>query len=407
MYFHGDDKTQCCGCGLCSRICPHNAITMHSDDCGFSYPSVDSSLCINCGLCEKHCIFVQKLSEPKPDPKIFAVCNKDDAIVSQSSSGGMFTLMAEEIFRQGGTVYGVAYTDAFRVEHQKAESMESANAFRTSKYVQSDNTILYASVKQDLEEQKPVLVTGTPCQIAGLTEYLSCNRVDTSMLFTCDNICHGVSSPLTFQDYIAALKQSLSADDCITYFNMRHKGEVGSATTLEVRSQKKGVLREIKDFSYYRLFLNRIANRPSCFVCPFTSYNRVGDLSVADFWNSTERDFSFDTSHGVNEVLINTEKGAALFDAIKDRAYIQEVSKEKAWQPHLEYPTQKPATYENFWEEYHLASDKAQVMRKYLKVSPLFKIINFAIPILRKTGLYSFCGKCYKTIFVKNQRTDL
>ncbi len=404
MYFQSNHQEDCCGCGLCSRTCPQNAITMQPDSCGFSYPSIDPSRCVKCGLCEKVCIVTKKPLKTGFETRFLAVCNKDIEVVSQSSSGGMFTLMAEEIFRQGGAVYGVAYSEDFRVEHQKAESMETAKGFRTSKYVQSDNAILFDSVRQDLLQKKPVLVTGTPCQIASLNAYLTHSHTDTKSLITCDNICHGVSSPLTFRDYLSSLKRYIPAGDRISYLNMRHKQKTGSKTTLEIHTEKLGKLPQVDAFSYYRLFLNRIANRPSCFACPFTSYDRVGDLSVADFWNGKDKDFAFDTSHGVNEVLINSPKGAAFFATLSEHANFQEVSREKAWQPHLEYPTQKPASYEAFWEEYQANQDKELVMRKYLKVSPLFKVINFAIPILRKTGLYSFFGKLYQTIYVKKSK---
>lgn len=402
MYFKTSNKAECCGCGACAHVCPKNAITMLDDGCGFLYPRIDEALCVNCGLCEKACPLTQPLPEGF-DTKFYAVRSKDDGVVSKSSSGGMLTLVAEEIFSRGGVVYGVIYGEGFRVEHARAENMEQAKAFRTSKYVQSNTDALHASVKQDLEAGKTVLVTGTPCQIAGLQSFLKYTRTDASLLYTCDNICHGVSSPLTFKDYISFLDQYIPEGDRISYFNMRHKRNPGENTVLEVRTEKNGVISQVDNFSYYRLFLNRIANRPACFNCHYTSYSRVGDYSVADFWNGTDSSFTFDGNHGVNEVLINSEKGQELFDAIREKAFYQEVTKEKAWQPHLEYTTQKPKTYEQFWQEYLSSDDREQVMRKYLKVNPLFKVINFATPILRKMGLYSIFGRLYKTVFVRKK----
>ena len=401
MYLKNKDKKDCAGCSACSSICSQNAITMQSDDCGFKYPVINKELCIDCGLCEKICIFDKKAEKAHFNTKFYAVCNKDADVVKKSSSGGMLTLMSEEIFARGGVVYGVIYGENFTVEHSRAENMEEAKAFRTSKYVQSDIDKLYISVKKDLMEERVVLVTGTPCQIAGLKDWLKYKGTDTTNLYTCDNICHGVSSPLTFSDYLSCLKKYIPEDDRIISINMRHKKEKGSKTTLEICAEKTGVISEVEKFSYYRLFLNRIANRPSCFNCRFTNYNRPGDLSVADFWNASDSDFSFDASHGVNEVLVNSTKGQELFNSICKNANYEEVSKEKAWQPHLEYATSEPKNYHIFWDEYLKSDNPEQVLRKYLKVSPLFKIINFAIPILRKTGLYSFCGKLYKKVFVK------
>lgn len=403
MFFQSKDKADCCGCAACSKVCKVNAIVMTEDECGFRYPVIDEEKCVHCGMCEKACIFAEKISDSSYEAKYYAIRSKSDEVVLKSSSGGMFTLMAEEIFSRNGVVYGVAYGDGFKVEHRKAENMQQAEAFRTSKYVQSDNTQLYESVKEDLSVGKNVLVTGTPCQIAGLKEWLSRCNADVSGLYTCDNICHGVSSPMTFADYMEFLKKYVPENDYISSVNMRHKKETGDKTVLEVRTAKNGPISQVDDFSYYRLFLNRIANRPSCFACKFTSYSRPGDLSVADFWNGSDSDFGFDASHGVNEVLVNSDKGRELFDAVCKNAYYQEVSKERAWQPHLEYTTQKPKNYEEFWAEYVPSDDREKVMRKYLAVSPLFKLINSLTPILRKLGLYSLFGKLYKTVFVRKK----
>jgi len=401
MYFKTKDKADCCGCGVCVEVCGKKAIIMQADECGFRYPVINKDLCVDCGACESACVFAEKIKDTAFNTEYYAVRSKDDEVVKSSSSGGMLTLMAEEIFSRGGVVYGVVYGENFRVEHKKAINMKQAETFRTSKYVQSDNYLLYSSVKADLLEGKTVLVTGTPCQIAGVNEYFSRSGVNTAKLYTCDNICHGVSSPLTFADYISFLNKYVEDNDRITYFNMRHKDEALQNTVLEVKTEKKGALPQIKDFSYYRLFLNRIANRPACFACKFTSYSRTGDLSVADFWNGKNADFQFDASHGVNEVLINTEKGKELFTAIKENMFCQQVSKEKAWQPHLEYATQKPENYDKFWTEYLSADDREAVIRNYLKPTLLFKIINTVTPVLRRIGLYTLFGKLYRVIFVK------
>ena len=403
MYLKTKNKQECCGCGLCGKVCKFGAISMEKDVCGFIYPVIDEAKCTNCGMCEKICIFKKESTESFFDTEFYAVCNKDTSVVKESSSGGMFSLMAESIFSEDGVVYGVAYDDAFRVVHKRAENISQAQAFRTSKYVQSNFETVYDYVKKDLDAGRKVLFTGTPCQIKALNNWLNHSKTDTSKLYTCDNICHGVSSPLTFSDYMNILKNYIPDDDRIVSVNMRHKKEKGRETTLHICTEKNGAVNKVNDFSYYRFFLNRIGNRPSCFNCQFADYNRVGDISVGDFWNSTDTDFSFDTSHGVNEVLINSIKGKELFNNICDGACYQKVSKEKAWQPHLEYSTQKPSNYEKFWEEYISSDERESVMRRYLKVSPLFRIINFAIPILQNLGLYSLFGKLYRSIFV--QRT--
>lgn len=403
MFFQSKNKADCCGCGACSDVCPKKAITMQADECGFLYPVIDEALCIHCGLCEKTCIFAQQIGGSAFESKYYAVRSKDDAVVRKSSSGGFFTLMAQEIFAQDGVVYGVAYDEAFRVVHQKAASMEQAEAFRTSKYVQSDNSCLYESIREDLQAGKTVLVTGTPCQIASIKKALAQSRTDCAKLYTCDNICHGVTSPMVFEDYMESLKKYVAEGDRIASVNMRAKKEPSSNTVLEICTEKSGAMDAVQDYSYDRIFRNRVAIRSSCFACRFTSYSRPGDLTVGDFWNGTDASFSFDASWGVNEVLVNTEKGRALFDAICKNAYFQEVSKEKAWQPHLEYSTQKPEKYEAFWQAYCSAQDKESVIREYVKPSLLGKVIQFATPILRKTGLYTVFGKLYRMVFVKKK----
>lgn len=69
---------------------------MNEDTEGFYYPVVDEKKCVNCNLCEKVCPIKK---EEKRDQKLwaYATYSKETKIRLQSSSGGMFSLIAEYV----------------------------------------------------------------------------------------------------------------------------------------------------------------------------------------------------------------------------------------------------------------------------------------------------------------------
>lgn len=144
--------------------------------------------------------------------------------------------------------------------------------------------------------------------------------------------------------------------------------------------------------------------RPSCFHCHFASYKRPADFSLGDFWNVDSAGIKFDVNGGINEVLVNTEKGRKLFAEISKNSAFQPVSKATGWQPHLEYSAKTPGKQDVFWSKYNHARNleaKEVLLHKYMKGSMLTRVIRKVNPILQKTGLYSFAGKMYKIVFVK------
>lgn len=52
-----ENKSDCCGCGACSLICPMHAIEMIEDEERFLYPKVNVSKCIGCKQCLDVCAF--------------------------------------------------------------------------------------------------------------------------------------------------------------------------------------------------------------------------------------------------------------------------------------------------------------------------------------------------------------
>lgn len=193
-----EKKSDCCGCAACVQRCPKQCISMQEDEEGFLYPAVDKESCIDCGLCEKVCPILSP-SSPHLPHYIYAAKSKDEHIRKHSSSGGVFTLLAEQTINAGGVVFGARFDEKWDVVHDYSETLEGLSAFRGSKYVQSSIDQSYKQVESFLRGGRLVLFSGTPCQIAGLKRFL---RKDYENLTTVDFICHGVPSPKVWRMYL-------------------------------------------------------------------------------------------------------------------------------------------------------------------------------------------------------------
>ena len=217
-----ENKTECMGCHACFNKCPKQAIEMVEDEKGFKYPKVNKEKCIECGLCEKVCPIINN-RKILNEPKAYAIINKKDEIREKSSSGGIFTLLAEYVIKNGGVVFGAAFDENWNVKHYYVEDIQDINIFRGSKYMQSIIGNTYKQAEEFLKDDRIVLFTGTPCQIEGLKAYLG---KEYDKLYTQDIICHGVPSPKVHNIYLEYLKKKFKANK-IENISHRDK-EVGS-----------------------------------------------------------------------------------------------------------------------------------------------------------------------------------
>jgi len=324
----------CCGCTACASICPHNAISMKPDTLGFLYPEVDTEKCVDCGLCEKVCAFNDNydtsLSLSQPD--VYAARHKDMQEIETSRSGAAFIALSDWVIEHGGIVYGAGYTDHFRVVHKRAVSKEERNEFKGSKYVQSDLTGVFRQVKADLKAGLLVMFSGTPCQTAGLNSYIGKKLREN--LYLVDIVCHGVPGPFIWRDYLAYLERKHG--DKICWVNFRDKQLYGWTAHHESFKFVNGGGKMTFTYTFYK----HIMFRHSCGVCPYTNTRRPSDITLADFWGWEKTDPTFNADDkGVSLVLINTEKGRNLFEAVKDNMNIIPVKLEDCLQPNLQHPS--------------------------------------------------------------------
>ncbi len=193
-----DIGRECCGCEACRSICPRHCISMKKDNEGFLYPVRKTEDCINCNLCEKVCPVLYPVNNAK-EKFVFAAFNINETVRLQSSSGGLFTLIAEKIIERGGVVFGACFDGNWNVVHDYTDTIEGLTKFRGAKYVQSYIGNSFIKVKNFIESGREVLFTGTPCQVAGLKKFL---KKPYSNLFTIDLVCHGVPSPWVWKKYL-------------------------------------------------------------------------------------------------------------------------------------------------------------------------------------------------------------
>lgn len=304
----------CTGCSACQNICSVDAIQMKPDEEGFIMPVSDANKCINCGACEQQCPILHFTHENESVSVSYAVMASDD-IRAVSSSGGMITLLAEETLKKGGCVCGAAYGENLSVNHVIVYSANEMHRIRGSKFVQSNIGMVYREIKNILDTGKYVLFTGTPCQIAGLYNYLN---KDYDNLLTVDILCHGVPSPKVFDKYL----NETFADNRtnIERFDFRDKKVYGWLDSINAYFKNgEEFHRYCKDDPYYKVFLPCVSLRRSCGVCKFSSIPRVADISVGDFWGIEKYDPTLNDKKGTSLVLVNSPKGKAIFEAIKPR----------------------------------------------------------------------------------------
>lgn len=296
MEFAGDYTDKCTGCRACNSVCPHNAISMVKNSEGFLYPEIDGSKCTECGLCRKVCS-IENSIEPQVIKDCYAVTALDEIRLA-SSSGGVFTILAEEILNQGGYVCGAAFNKNWEVEHIIINNIEDLERLQRSKYVQSDIKNCLKDIKKFLQDGKQVLFCGCPCQVEGLKLFL---QKDYENLLTLDLICHNVPSPKVFDKFLS----ETYGKENIVDVNFREKtnGWTVSASA-SVVTTKDGY--SDRNDIYFKGFLSGLYSRKSCYHCKYTTMNRTGDLTLADFWGIDKK---LNDEKGISQVLVNSLKG--------------------------------------------------------------------------------------------------
>jgi len=371
-------KEQCTGCGACFNICPKECIRMISDTEGFLYPAIDPECCDDCDACKNVCPI---LHSPEPNhsstPKVYACWNKDKTICFQSASGGAFSAFAGSVLDNGGIVFGAAFDESMRLKHIAVNQREELGKLRSSKYVQSDIGCVYVEIRKLLGQNRSVLFSGTPCQVAALNEFLGKNNEN---LLTCDLACMGVPSPGLFAKYVASLEKHFQAK--LININFRHKYKSWElfSTMAVFNDGRKRILTGYHD-SFMFGFLSHSSMRNACYRCPYAKLNRYGDITLGDFWGIGDFvPFYHNTRNGISLILVNSEKGHRLLGGISSHLYLEERTLEEAkHKPVLDHPWSEPKNRKQFFADYQRL-EYEDLVKIYLVDKGVKGIIKRVVP---------------------------
>jgi len=308
------DMKNCTGCAACTNICPHDALSLTPNEHGFYKSSLQEEKCTECGMCTKVCpALTLPLKKNFTVPKCYALIAANKELLYSSSSGGLFPLLAKQTLQKGGVVCGVAWKDDFSVEHIIIDKDEDLPKLQKSKYMQSHPGDVYKKIKSKLGKGIPVLFSGCPCQVAGLTAYLGKARGQKKLL-TLDLLCGNAPSPLFFKKYV---DEAFNPPGLKEYeFRHKVKGWNSDCLTLTLTDGTTQVRRGASQDAYQSVYHNHTMCPYHCQHCKYQQLPRFGDLTIGDFWGLSKRDSTINTSEGVSVALVNSEKGKAALASI-------------------------------------------------------------------------------------------
>ena len=392
MFFDGIKPAlkNCCGCSACKQICPKDAISWTKTDDGFCIPEVNLAKCINCGLCEKVCPMVHSdmtLSSKIGEP--YAAVNKNTDQLLSSSSGGIFSLIAEYILKNNGIVYGASFDENMQLKHIGIRRVENLYVLQGSKYLQSNNNDVYTDIRNELNKGIIVYYVGTGCQVAGLKLFL---RKDYPNLFTSDILCHGVPPQMVFDSVIKYLEDKYKGK--VIEYKFRDKSVWGWSCSSSCCVKKGNSIKyvgfdEIQD-GYFNAFIKAENYREACYVCPFARDRRSGDITLGDFWG-VERYVNIpDVGKGVSAIIINTEKGKKVVEDLSKSMLLipSKLSDISEINKTLISPTPRPDSRDTFFEKFE--KNPVDTITSYSRLTPkkhmvyLLKKNKFSSWIIKK-----------------------
>lgn len=325
------NTNNCTGCGACALACGQNAIRMEKNREGFPEPVIDFAKCIDCGKCALACHKeMTKQNDCLYEKKVYAAWNNDDARRMKSTSGGIFSCMAEAILLKGGAVVGASYQKSIKeVRHILISSIEELDSITRSKYVQSNLAEVFAEIKAKVQENVPTLFCGTPCQVAALNTFLS--DVDITALYTVDFACYGVASPLAFQIWLSEFEQEEKAKADDIWFKYKDAGWKKSPLTTKIHFEngKERIVRGDENLYMKAYIEDKLLMRKSCEQCLYKAGNKQSDITIGDYWGA---DSSLDDDKGTSFVQLNSPKGEKLLEEIRNQIMLVPVDEETCFE---------------------------------------------------------------------------
>lgn len=391
-FINKEKRRLCSGCMACKDACPTSSIHLETFDDGFIYPVVNPDTCVNCNKCLNVCP-VHTINKNNERQVLYSGVAKDIVKVFAASSGGVFGAIAEKLIEEGYYVCGAAWDSGMNLNHTLISTVEELNRLLKSKYVQSNIEGIYTRINALLRDGKKVFFVGTPCQVSALKNYTN----NHENLLTADIICHGVPSQRMFNDYISYLNYINGGkviDFSFRVKNNKFKHAHGYRYTYEKNGKHKTVEGIYSDSPYYYAFKTYMIFRESCYECKYATTNRVGDITLGDFWSIEKYDPKANSDIGVSLVISNSERGSEAIrkiDSVSFREYPLSYGIETNYS--LSKVTKRPDTYDEIMEFYKENGFEKTAIKYFSRGKSLKYRIYWKIPASIRNSIRKMRGK--------------